>query len=411
MRTRKTLLAIVCAVALVAVSSLPAAAKSASWTIVSTITLPSVVGLALSPDGNTLYAASPTDSTIRVVDTHTFKQTGPISVSVTASGSSGTGAPFEIALTLDGSKLFVGNTSDATPTSGTVVVVDTQSRKIVGSVNVPGLPRSLSADRDYASAMWAGVSGSTCNVLAIDTTTLSTSSQTPLSAKPCDAAWVEGFLPAVIFVADLVGNRIETFGLSTTLPTQQPTWIDFRARNGGFSGSTLYWADNGSGGEFNSLNNFQDGAKPSAAVHIAVGPVAHAVLKQDESIAYITNFQPKGEVAVVDLSAKRVVDRIPVGKNPNDIVLSPTEDRLYVANQGEGTISAIELNNDAGTPSTPTAAASPSPSATAIAPLSSHGTDPLVFIVIALIVLLLVVVTVVMIVLIRRGRPPATPLG
>jgi YVTN family beta-propeller protein len=150
MRTRKTLLALVSALALVAVSSLPAAAKSTSWTIASTITLPSVVGLALSPDGNTLYAASPTDSTIRVIDTHTFKQLASINVAVSVAHASN---PFEIALTLDGSKLYVGDTTNGSATVWQVVVVDTIGRQVANSIGVPGVPRSLNPFTEKTSTL------------------------------------------------------------------------------------------------------------------------------------------------------------------------------------------------------------------------------------------------------------------
>ncbi|WP_231905542.1 SMP-30/gluconolactonase/LRE family protein [Streptomyces davaonensis] len=56
---------------------------------------------------------------------------------------------------------------------------------------------------------------------------------------------------------------------------------------------------------------------------------------------YVTH--PDGLVRVIDPGSASVIDRIPVGSRPQGLAFEPHSNRVYVANLGNGTVSAIDL--------------------------------------------------------------------
>lgn len=77
------------------------------------------------------------------------------------------------------------------------------------------------------------------------------------------------------------------------------------------------------------------------AAKIPVGKhPAHVVLTPDSRLAYVTN-GGDNTVSVVDIGARRVVATIPVGAYPHGIRISPDGREAYVANLKDGTVSVI----------------------------------------------------------------------
>jgi YVTN family beta-propeller protein len=68
---------------------------------------------------------------------------------------------------------------------------------------------------------------------------------------------------------------------------------------------------------------------------------AHVVLTPDGRFAYVTN-GGENTVSVVDTEARRVVATIPVGNYPHGIRISPDGKQAYVANLKGGTVSVID---------------------------------------------------------------------
>lgn len=101
---------------------------AATWTVLTRIVHGGgdAMGLALSPDGRTLYAAAGENRSILVVDTTTHRITGEISLP---------GVPHESVLTLDGRFLYV-----TLRKLNRVVVVSTADRRVVASLPQPGYP-------------------------------------------------------------------------------------------------------------------------------------------------------------------------------------------------------------------------------------------------------------------------------
>jgi len=93
-----------------------------------------------------------------------------------------------------------------------------------------------------------------------------------------------------------------------------------------------------SGGEVWAI----DTASYAVAAKVPVGKhPAHVVLTPDGRFAYVTN-GGENTVSVVDTEARKVVATIPVGAYPHGIRISPDGKEAYVANLKGGTVSVID---------------------------------------------------------------------
>lgn len=97
----------------------------------------------------------------------------------------------------------------------------------------------------------------------------------------------------------------------------------------------------GGGGEIWAIDTGTDAVV--AKVPVGRHP-AHVVLTPDGRHAYITN-GGDNTVSVVDSAAQRVVATIPVGDYPHGIRISPDGKQAYVANLKSGTVSVIDTES------------------------------------------------------------------
>ncbi|MFJ4536710.1 YncE family protein [Streptomyces tibetensis] len=74
---------------------------------------------------------------------------------------------------------------------------------------------------------------------------------------------------------------------------------------------------------------------------IDVGPSPTGVAVDSHGGVYVTH--PDGLVRVIDPNSATVTARIPVGSHPHGLAFEPHSNRVYVANRGDGTVSAIDL--------------------------------------------------------------------
>ncbi|CAM5672385.1 YncE family protein [Streptomyces griseomycini] len=118
--------------------------------------------------------------------------------------------------------------------------------------------------------------------------------------------------------------------IGTIMVGKQPTSITIdgqrrRAYVVNFGGQTVSAIDMTNGG----IANTDVGVGPNGITIDALGDV------------YITNVD--GLVKMIDFVSSSVTDRIPVGSQPTGLAFEPHSNRLYVANSGDGTVSAIDL--------------------------------------------------------------------
>src|SRR6202007_1264327 len=92
-------------------------------------------GVAVTPDGSKVYVTNLGDNTVSVIDTATNTVTGStIPVGDNAEG---------VVITPDGSRVYVANSYD-----DTVSVIDTATNNVIATINVTGGPFGLAVTPD-----------------------------------------------------------------------------------------------------------------------------------------------------------------------------------------------------------------------------------------------------------------------
>ncbi|MFJ4723335.1 YncE family protein [Streptomyces luteogriseus] len=123
-----------------------------------------------------------------------------------------------------------------------------------------------------------------------------------------------------------------TNGVIGTIPVrQQPTGIVADALR-----RRVYVANSG----FHTVSVIDIATGGVADINVAAGPIGVTV--DSRGNAYVTQFD--GTVKVIDATSNSVSATIPVGSQPKGLAFEPHSDRLYVANSGDGTVSAIDLD-------------------------------------------------------------------
>jgi YVTN family beta-propeller protein len=96
-------------------------------------------GIAVSPDGKTLYVTDSTGSSVKVIDARTGRVTGSISVGDT---------PWDDVISSNGSTLYVANMN-----SDSVSVISTATGKVTDTISITGDPDTLALTPD-GSQLW-----------------------------------------------------------------------------------------------------------------------------------------------------------------------------------------------------------------------------------------------------------------
>ena len=95
-------------------------------TLTATITANSPFGSTASPDGTSLYVANGSTNTISVINTATNTVSGTI--------ATGTTLPYKVAITPDGTRLFVTSIGSWSTPAGAVTVIDTTTNTTIANL-------------------------------------------------------------------------------------------------------------------------------------------------------------------------------------------------------------------------------------------------------------------------------------
>jgi YVTN family beta-propeller protein len=138
------------------------------------VTGPGTEGIAISPDGKEVWAASRTDAKISIIATATD--------TIVASFPSGGKSPKRMDFTPDGSEVWVTNSG-----SGETTVFDARARKLLASIPTLKDPSGVSISPDGRHAY---VTNSAANVLTfVDVATRKVLNTMPVGTDPDGIAW------------------------------------------------------------------------------------------------------------------------------------------------------------------------------------------------------------------------------
>ena len=91
-----------------------------------------------------------------------------------------------------------------------------------------------------------------------------------------------------------------------------------------------------------SVKNISVGENPQA---IVVNPLTNKIYVAAPNGNIVSDFNPNGELVVIDGTTDTVKTTIPGGKNPFAIALNPVTNRIYVANNGNGSNATVSVIN------------------------------------------------------------------
>lgn len=260
-----------------------------------------------SPDGATVWATTPPRDAVAVIDASTLAVMGVVR----------TGAgPAHVVLTPDGSAALVTN-ADA----DSVTIVDAARLRAVADVATGSFPHGVRPSPDGRSALVADMGGSTVRLVDLDSRA---SAAIEVGQAPVQVAFAPdgAFAYATVNGEDAVvkidvrQRRVVGRARVGRGPVQLAVTPD---------GSTLVVASQGVEASPNDEVSLIDARTMRTTAVLSTGAGAHGVaIEPLGRQAFVTDVWA-GDVAVIDLAARRVVDRIQVGGEPNGISFSPLQ--------------------------------------------------------------------------------------
>ncbi|MGH3547661.1 MAG: hypothetical protein ACRDQU_05985 [Pseudonocardiaceae bacterium] len=203
------------------------------------------------------------------------------------------GDPQGVAVDPDGKHAYVASYAD-----NALLVLDTASRRVVGSIHVGANPRGVAVDPDSRHAFVTNYSENSVSVVdtgagkVIDTIAVGVN-PTAVAVFPRDH---------YALVTDFYGNTISVINIATL--------------------------------------------KLVGTVPVGIHPDGVAIDPKGE-FAYVTN-SGSNSVSVIDIHAQKVARTILVGRAPQKIAIDKDGKHAYVTNFGDNNVSVINLPNEVG---------------------------------------------------------------
>ena len=247
-----------------------------------------------SADGKTIYAAVPNGPHVVILDAATFKEKGKIeSPFFKSSRENGSASPHGIALTTDGSKLYVGLENADVPG---IVVYDTRANKVLRKIDVVLRGGHFLAIQPGTDKLYYPMREDN-RLLVIDTKTDQIAKILTIEGGPVGV----GFAP------------------------NGEVWIH-NDRDG-----AVHVIDGKTDKEIKVLKDLGKGAGRMA-------------VSSDGRWAASTHGDTQ-DVAIIDAIKKEVAATVKLGRGPGFPVFSPDGSKLYVMNSGEGDVAVIDLKS------------------------------------------------------------------
>lgn len=226
--------------------------------------------------------------------------------------------------------------------SNTVSVINTTTDAVISTVpvgNVPvGVAISLDGTKVYVTNFGNDdIPGRTVSI--IDTATEEVTSMNVEEGKPGKPAGVAIYpYEQKVYVAKLLNGKVRAVDLITNKASDIPVGTDPCGIAITPDGSRIYVANTGSNtiSVINTVTN-----NVTKTVNVGVKPYGVAVNKNGTKV-YVTNME-SSNVSVINTITNEVTDNLTAGKDPHGIAVTPDEKWVYVANHNTpmGTVSVI----------------------------------------------------------------------
>jgi YVTN family beta-propeller protein len=245
-----------------------------------------------SADGKTFYAAIPNGPHVVVLDGATFREKLRIdSPFFKSSRQNGSSSPHGIALTTDGSKLYVGLENADVPG---IVVIDTKANKVVKKIDVVLRGGHFLAIQPVTDKLYYPMREDN-RLLVIDTKT-----------------------DQITKVLQLEGGPVGV----------------------GFAPNGEVWIHNDGDGAVTVIDGKTD-TIVKKIVGLGIGAGRMAVSPNGRYAA--STHSASQDVAIINAETKEVASVVTIGRGPGFPVFSPDGTKLYVMNSGEGDVCVIDL--------------------------------------------------------------------
>jgi len=274
----------------------------------------------------TNLSGSVLSGSVSVIDTTTNTVVATILVGTSPSG---------VAITPDGTRVYVTNIFNS------ISVIDAATNTVVATIPSGQLPTGIAITPDgtraYVVNQFVNNQGKN-TVSVIDTMTNTIIATIPVGLGPSQIAitpnGTRAYVPdqqdSIISVIDIMTNTVVT-----TIPVAGTAGIAIRP-----DGTRAYVTSPGSG-----TVSVLDTATNTVVATISLGTNQNpfeVAISPDGTRAYVTISSPNNFLSVIDTATNAVVAKVPVGWAPNGVAVTPDGSRVYLANEGSGTVSVFD---------------------------------------------------------------------
>jgi YVTN family beta-propeller protein len=270
-------------------------------TKVATISVPGYPsGLAVTPDGSSVYVACQNNGTVAVLSTASNAVVASIPVGTT---------PIQLAITPNGAQAYV-----VVRGLNQVAVIDTVSKTVIGTIGVGNRPSAVTFSPDGSKAYVANNSDGTVSVIAtasrtVTNTFAANAGPSGVAVLPNGNVYVSNQSANTVTVHDSNGNLLTTIGGFTS-----PNWVA-AAPNG-----TRVLVTNGNGKSVGVI----DTSSNTLMAAITVGNIPTSVaVSSDSTRAYVAN-EYSFTLSQIDVTSNTVMNtQSSIGAYPFGVAIAP----------------------------------------------------------------------------------------
>ena|GEM_PF-675351 len=297
-----------------------------------------------SATGPYAYITNSDTATVHIIDTATNTVIDTVDIETSPTYEWYVVEPFGVAITPDGTKVYVTYSGSMAYMDSNVAVIDTATNTLTANVSVRGYPRGVAVSPDGTKAYVVSSYGSRGFVSVIDTATDIVKTTVKVGREPQGVTvtpdgkevYVANSGSDTVSVIDTSRNK-----LKTTVSVKERCKCTY-APNGVTitpDGSKVYVTNYQS-----DIVSVIDTAKKVVTATVPVGDDPFGVTVAREKV-YVANSQ-SNNVTIIDISSNKVIATVNVGCSPKGIAATPDGSKVYVTNYQGNTVSVIDTTTD-----------------------------------------------------------------